>query len=395
MKRIYLILLISILGLVSSDLFAGNWQRAGQAGASQLLLNPWARTSGWGEAGVACVTGYESMHLNVAGLAFTKKLEVGFNNTQYLVGSGLQINAAALAIRVGENSVLGAMVNVFNWGEIEKTSEAMPEGGFGTYKPGYATIGLSYAREFSNSIFGGITIKMLNEHIDNLKSSGFAIDAGIQYITGFGKDKAGNRNRDNIHFGITMKNVGTTMKYTGDGMTFVGFSPTGTSMSVENRSQEYELPSLIKIGFSYHIRLAPKVDEEEDVVYSNHNLAIALNFTSNSFTKDQFHVGLEYSFMEYLFLRAGYTYESGIESVDKRTTWFTGPSVGITLQAPLKKREGGKSSSRLSDGSSPKKAVYGLNTTSVSTRPVLGVDYSYRFTEIMGGVHTFGLRVTM
>ena len=394
MKRIYLILLISILGLVSSDLFAGNHQRAGQAGASQLLVNPWARTTGWGEAGVACVTGYESMHLNVAGLAFTKKLEVGFNNSQYLVGTGLQVNAAALAIRVGENSVLGAMVNVYNWGEIEKTNEYMPEGGFGTYKPGYATIGVSYAREFSNSIYGGITIKMLNEHTDNIKSSGFAIDAGIQYITGFGKYKD-IRNRDNIHFGITMKNVGTTMKYTGDGMTFVGFSPTGTLMSVENRSQEYELPSLIKIGLSYHIRLAPKVDEEEDVVYSNHNLAIALNFTSNSFTKDQFHVGIEYSFMEYLFLRAGYTYEKGLYSVSDCTTWFNGPSAGITLQAPLKKREGGKSSSRLSDGSSPKKAIYGLNTTSVSTRPVLAIDYSYRFTNIMGGVHTFGLRVTM
>ncbi|MBR3946593.1 MAG: PorV/PorQ family protein [Bacteroidales bacterium] len=394
MKRIYLILLISILGLVSSDLFAGNHQRAGQAGASQLLVNPWARTTGWGEAGVACVTGYESMHLNVAGLAFTKKLEVGFNNSQYLVGTGLQVNAAALAIRVGENSVLGAMVNVYNWGEIEKTNENMPEGGFGTYKPGYATIGVSYAREFSNSIYGGITIKMLNEHTDNIKSSGFAIDAGIQYITGFGKYKD-IRNRDNIHFGITMKNVGTTMKYTGDGMTFVGFSPTGTLMSVENRSQEYELPSLIKIGLSYHIRLAPKVDEEEDVVYSNHNLAIALNFTSNSFTKDQFHVGIEYSFMEYLFLRAGYTYEKGLHSVNDCTTWFSGPSAGISLQAPLKKREGGKSSSRLSDGSSPKKAIYGLNTTSVSTRPVLAIDYSYRFTNIMGGVHTFGLRVTM
>ena len=191
-------------------------------------------------------------------------------------------------------------------------------------------------------------------------ANGFAFDAGIQYITGFGKDKAGNRKRDNLHFGITMKNVGTTMKYSGDGMSFVGLSPTGTSMSVENRSQEFELPSLIKIGFSYHIKLAAKVDEEEETVYSNHNLAIALNFTSNSFTNDQFHIGLEYSFMEYLFIRGGYTYEKGLYSVDNCMTAFSG-----------------------------------LNTTSCSTRPVIGVDYSYRFTNVFGGVHTFGLRVTM
>ncbi|MBR4584935.1 MAG: PorV/PorQ family protein [Bacteroidales bacterium] len=381
MKRIYLVSILLILSLISTDLFAGNWQRAGQAGASQLLVNPWARSSGFGEANVACVTGYESMHLNVAGLAFTKKLEVGFNNSQYFEGSGIQVNAAALAVRVGENSVLGAMVDMFNWGEIIRTTENLPEGGIGTFKPGYTVIGLSYAREFSNSIYGGITVKMINEHIDNLSANGFALDAGIQYITGFGKDKAGNRNRDNIHFGITMKNVGTTMKYSGDGMSFVGVSPTGTSMSVENRSQEYELPSLIKIGFSYHIRLAAKIDEDDETVYSNHNLAIALNFTSNSFTKDQFHIGLEYSFMEYLFIRAGYTYEKGLYSVSDCTTAFSGPSAGITLQAPLKKKEEG--------------AKYGLNTTSVSTRPVIGVDYSYRFTNILGGVHTFGLRVTM
>ncbi|MCF0207707.1 MAG: PorV/PorQ family protein [Bacteroidales bacterium] len=382
MKRIYLIsiILVSVLGLVSTDLSAGNWQRAGSAGASQLLINPWARSSSWGGANVACVTGYESMHLNVAGLAFTKKLEVGFNNSQYLVGSGIQVNAAALAYRVGENSVLGASVEAFSWGEIDKTSELMPEGGFGTYKPGYTVIGLSYAREFSNSIFGGITVKIINEHIDNLKASGFALDAGIQYITGFGKDKAGNRIRDNIHFGITMKNVGTTMKYTGDGMSFVGVSPTGTSMSVENRSQEFELPSLIKIGFSYHVKLAPKIDEDE-TVYSNHNLAIALNFTSNSFTKDQFHIGLEYSFMEYLFVRGGYTFEKGLYSVSDCTTAFSGPSLGVSVQAPLKKKEEG--------------TRYGVNTTSSNTRPVIGFDYSYRFTNILGGVHTFGVRITM
>jgi len=381
MKRIYVILLITVIGLISTDLFAGNWQRAGQAGASQLLINPWARSSGFGDANIACATGYESMHLNVAGLAFTKKLEVGFNNSQYFVGAGIQVNAAALAVRVGENSVLGAMVEAFNWGEIEKTSEAMPEGGFGTFKPGYTVIGLSYAREFSNSIFGGITVKLINEHIDNLSANGFAFDAGIQYITGFGKDKAGNRKRDNLHFGITMKNVGTTMKYSGDGMSFVGLSPTGTSMSVENRSQEYELPSLIKIGFSYHVKLAAKVDEEDETVSSDHNLAIALNFTSNSFTNDQFHIGLEYSFMEYLFIRAGYTYEKGLYSVDNRMTTFSGPSAGISLQAPLKKKEEG--------------TKYGLNTTSSSTRPVIAVDYSYRLTFPFGGVHTFGLRVTM
>lgn len=382
MKRIYLIsLLLTIaMGLVSVDMIAGNWQRAGQAGASQLLINPWARSSGWGDANVACVIGAEGIHQNVAGLAFTKKTELTYTNSQYFVGTGIQVNSAALSTRIGDAGALGVSVEAFNWGEIEKTTEALPDGGIGTYKPSYTVIGLSYAREFSNSIYGGLTVKLINETMSDVKSSGFALDAGIQYITGFGKDKAGNRKRDNLHFGITLKNVGTTMKYSGDGMAFVGLSPTGTSMSVENRSQEFELPSLIRIGFSYHVKLAPKVDEEEEIVTSDHNLAIALNFTSNSFTNDQFNIGVEYGFREYLFLRAGYTYEKGLHTMS-RTTVFTGPSAGITLQCPLKKKT--------------ESTVYGTSSTESHVRSVLAIDYSYRFTNPFGGVHTFGVRVSL
>jgi len=51
MKKIYGILLaIFLVGLVSFPsqyAAAGNKDRSGQAGASELLINPWARSSGW------------------------------------------------------------------------------------------------------------------------------------------------------------------------------------------------------------------------------------------------------------------------------------------------------------------------------------------------------------
>jgi hypothetical protein len=57
---------------------AGNEQRAGQAGASELLINPWARSSGWGGANTAGIKGLEALNLNVAGTAFTKKNRINF-----------------------------------------------------------------------------------------------------------------------------------------------------------------------------------------------------------------------------------------------------------------------------------------------------------------------------
>jgi hypothetical protein len=371
MKNLYLITILTATAamLISTAVFAGNEQRAGSNGASELQINPWARSSGWGDANVACVVGLEGMYQNIAGMAMTRKTELAFTNTQWLVGSGVVINSGGFATKVGETGVLGLSIMNLNWGDIEITTDALPEGGIGTYTPTFTTIALGYAREFSNSIYGGISVKMINESIFNLNASGFALDAGIQYVTGLGKDKAGNRNRDNLKFGITMKNVGSTMKYTGDGMSFTGFSPNGTSMTIEQRSQVFELPSLIKIGFSYSVRLAPKVDEVNETVSSAHNLTIAANFTANSYTKDQYHFGLEYGFREYFFLRGGYIYEDGITDAnpDMRTTAFTGPTAGMTLQVPVNKEN----------------------------KSLLGIDYSYRFTNPFGGVHTFGVRVTL
>ncbi|HNQ69301.1 MAG TPA: hypothetical protein PKN32_13045, partial [Bacteroidales bacterium] len=177
------------------------------------------------------------------------------------------------------------------------------------------------------------------------------------------------RNRDNLRFGITMKNVGSTMKYTGDGMSFMGFSSNGTSMTIEHRSQEFEMPSLIKIGFSYSFRLAPKVDAVSETVSSDHNLVIAANFTANSFSKDQIHFGMEYGFKDIFFLRGGYIYEKGIigSDVDSRSTAFTGPAAGMSLQVPVNKEN----------------------------KSVMAIDYSYRFTNPFRGVHTFGVRITL
>ena len=51
----------------TTNLFAGNPDRVGSAGASQLLINPWARSSGMGGSNIASVKGLESLYGNVAG----------------------------------------------------------------------------------------------------------------------------------------------------------------------------------------------------------------------------------------------------------------------------------------------------------------------------------------
>jgi hypothetical protein len=165
-----------------------------------------------------------------------------------------------------------------------------------------------------------------------------------------------------------MKNVGPTMRFKGDGLSFRGaVPPNNIVMTVEQRSADFELPSLIMIGAMYDFFIAQKVDTVADKIRSDHRISLAGNFTSNSFTKDQYHAGLEYSFKEIVMIRGGYVYEKGISKYDTRTTCFTGPTVGVSVQIPLSKEKGS----------------------------TFSIDYSYRDTNPFNGVHSIGAKITL
>jgi len=341
------IILSAIATTLVFSLYAGNEQRAGQAGASELLINPWARSTGWGEANTSCVRGLEAQFLNVAGMAFTRKTELLFTRTELMQGSDVSVNAFGFSQKVGETGVLGVSVIAIDFDEIDVTTVFQPDGTGSTYHPQYTNIAVSYAKEFSNSIYGGLTVKVISESIADLTASGVAFDAGVQYVTG---------KTEQIKFGITMKNVGPTMKYNGDGMSFRGQPSTGVIMTVEQRSQDFELPSLVKIGASYDLNFG-----------LDHKLIVAANFTSNSFTRDQYHGGLQYAYKDLLILRGGYVYEEGINDDAERATVYTGPTAGVSIQIPLNKEIGSNFS----------------------------LDYSYRTTNPFNGTHSIGVRVAL
>jgi hypothetical protein len=345
MKKYLSILIIASIGLGSA--LAGNPDRAGSAGASQLLINPWAASNGLAGANMASALGLESTFLNVAGLAFIGQTELISANSIYLGGTGIYINSVGFGTRIGSSAVLGFTVTSMNFGDIGITTEDLPEGGIGDFSPAFSNIGISLAKEFSNSIYAGFTLRIIGESISNVKASGVAFDAGIRYVTG---------EDDRLRFGIALRNVGAPMRYAGDGLTITG-SPQGSdqSLTVLMRSERYELPSLLNIGLGY------------DVV-KNDNMVIEMNgqFTSHSFTKDQFGFGTEARFGDNFSLRAGYLYESGVLSDDDRSTIYTGPTAGLSLKVPA-----------------------GSNGSEIA------VDYSYRTTNPFNGTHTIGLKITI
>jgi hypothetical protein len=360
MKKIKLIIL-AIATSYSVNVIAGNEDRAGEAGAPQLLINPWTNSVGWGGANTASAVGLEAMSLNIAGLAFTKKTELLVNHKRYFSGSDVGINSFGFSQRVGETSVIGLSIMSMDFGDIDVTTVDKPEGQIGTFAPKLTIMDVGFAKNFSNSISGGIGVRIITESIANVSSRGFAFDAGIRYVAG---------ENDEIKFGIALKNVGPTMKASGDGLSFVEVNDnTGNSITStqDHRAAEYQLPSLLNIGVSYDFYISPKMDTTSKKITADHMITGAVNFTSNSFTKDQYRLGAEYSFRQMFKLRAGYVLEQGTWfDSEKRTSANKGPVFGASFIAPLGKK----------------------GTT-------LGFNYAYEMTENFSGTHSIGIRLDL
>jgi hypothetical protein len=346
-KYLSVVLIAAFIVPATVTLKAGNKDRTGQAGATELLINPWARSSGWGSANMSRVRGLEAMWGNVAGTAFTGRTQLIFANTQWLKGTGTNIMAFGFNQHVGETGTLGIQVMSMTFGEIDITTVDNPDEPQGTYKPNLMNIGLSYAKAFSNSIYAGVLIKVISESIADVSAVGVAIDAGIQYVTGA---------QEQISFGIALKNVGPKMNYSGDGLSIRTMLSGQDDMStLEQRSMSFEMPAQLNIGAAYDF-LFPK----------DYRLTLAGNFTSNSFSRDQFSGGLEFSLKDYVQLRGGYTYEQGMfeNTLDMENTNINnGISAGLSVQVPLKKESGS----------------------------YIGIDYSYRESKAFSGNHSIGI----
>jgi hypothetical protein len=339
-----------VVFLFSNAILAGNEDRAGSAGSSELLINPWAQSAGWASAGISSVNCLEAIFLNVAGLAYSDKTEIQFSRTNWLgTISGIGLNSAGFAQKVGESGVLGISFMSMNYGDIQITTTELPEGGIGTFSPSSMNFNIAYAKKFSSSISGGLNLKVVSQSISNVRAQGVAIDAGIRYITG---------ENENIKFAISLKNVGPPMSFSGDGLSLDMLNPsTSISIGMKQRVSSFELPSQLNIGASYDFNF-----NESNV------LTLASTFSANSFSRDQWRGGLKYTLTSekaIFSIVGGYVYESSLFNVEEVATALSGPSGGFSFQFP-----------------------FGSGNSKV------GVDYCYR-QSVLGGMHTVGARINI
>jgi hypothetical protein len=333
--------------------FAGNPDRQGEAGAYELLMNPWVRSGALNSLNASNIGGIEAMMVNVAGIARINRWEVGFAQTNWLRPSSIKINALGLAIKVGKSGTIGLSLMSLDFGDIKVTTTSTPEGTGATYSPSFSNIGIGYAHTFGNKISVGILFRGISEAIQDLDAFGFALDAGVQYVTG---------ENDNFKFGISLRNIGGPMSFGGDGLSVQLNSSENTALTFDQRLTRYELPSQLHIGISYDFI-------SSDVLTTTP----ILNFTSNSFGRDELGVGLEVKITQYFALRGSLKHELGgpfkpfgyTDSDDENRSAHTGLAGGVSVSIPLNKKTDSK----------------------------LSIDYGYKHSDPFQGTHQFGARL--
>lgn len=376
MVKYYLTLGLACL-LMAPVAMAGNDNKRGQAGATELLINPWARSTGMAGSNAAWVKGVESLNINPAGLVGISNFELNFSNTQYLLGSGVNVNALGFGQRVGDG-VLGASVVSYSLGEFFETTYFLPDGTGNTFSPSYINIAASYARTFSEILSAGLTTRIINQAVPNAGATGVSIDAGVQY-NGTGVLKG-------FKIGVALRNIGPKMNYTGDGLNRSGRidnNPSPSSpylLSIKNIANEFDMPALYNLGFAYEWGL-----DGSDSSSSDHYLVPSYTFVSNSFTADQHLMGVEYRWRNVLALRAGYSLSQNVISNLPETDIHWGPTAGLSLDVPYDWFLG--ANNNVADETDGVKAAKSSRS--------FGLDFSYRSSRVYGGTYALGLVVKL
>lgn len=312
MKNKYLnILVIIILFTFVNSMFAGPKNKYGLSAARELLIPVGSVSTALGGSNLASVSGVDALYWNPSGLSSLngKMAEVLFSNQIYI--ADIHVNYFAGAYKIPNIGTLALSIKALDFGDIPVTTANNPEGTGETYSPTYLTGGLSYARAMTDRISFGATAKVIYNKISRETSTGFAFDFGLNYnVIGSG-----------LRFGVALKNLGPSMTFSGPDLEQF-FQPPGTPAGTpqEPRSislADFELPTALSLGISYDFKL----DQRNNIMANG-------TFQNNSFSTDDFNLGLEYNFNKLVYLRGGYQLSS--DNSDDKT--FTGATFGAGLR---------------------------------------------------------------
>jgi len=269
-------------------------QKVGSTSMQFLKVMPVARATALGEAYSVWASGAEAVFWNPGGVARVNGHEISTTYIDWLFDT--QQGAISYALSLGDLGALGFQFQYVDFGIFEETSNARPfindPNGPGltgrTFRPFSYLMGVTYARYLTDRFSVGFAVKFVHESLFDGQqvavispgfsgnvdtwANGILFDFGIRYNTGF----------RSVHVATSVQNFGADVRFARES------SP---------------VPLLFRFG------IAADLLGENALLVSGHqgsSLRTAFDIFHPNDYSQQAHIGLEYEFDGFLFVRAGY-----------------------------------------------------------------------------------------
>lgn len=253
-----------------------------------LLIEPSARFTAIGNAGVSAGEGLDGVYYNPATAGRITRLEFQLTHIDWFAGIRYDYVAAAIPFKTWGTGF--ATLSSLNSGEIDVRTVSQPLGTGERYSVSNVALGLGFARSISERFSAGLQIKYFQETVWHSSAGTVTFDVGTVYRI----------RPDGLHIGSSISNFGTSAKFSGRDLriTYDGDpSRAGDNGALpgERFVQAYPVPVLFRVGVGLPWRPAPdwRIWASVEANHPNSN-------------PESVSGGVEATFRDLIAIRAGY-----------------------------------------------------------------------------------------
>ncbi len=287
LKKITLLsILVLLVGYLNRPAYCQS--KTGTAIGQFLKIEPSARIAGMGNAGTALNDELMAAYYNPAALGgLTSDIEVQFTHSLWL--AELSYNYAAAALVKGANRFKFSLTSLSS-DEIRVRTVRQPHGTGERYTVQDIALGLTYARQITQSFNAGLELTYLQERIWHSTMDAFMMNFGMQYRIG----------KKGPYIGGSVSNFGVQAQMEGRDFR-IRFDPdpdlhgTNNALPAELYTEQYPLPVMFRAGISYPWEISERQE-----------LMVTINAYHPSDNTESISFGGEWTFMDILSLRGGY-----------------------------------------------------------------------------------------
>jgi len=301
------ILFLGLLLVLTGAGSAHAQSKTGTAFGDFLLIEPSARATGMGNAGVTLLDDLQGVYYNPAAIAEVSQWGASFSHSEWL--AGINYNYASVGIPLGKIGNGFFSLTALSSGDMEVRTVEHPLGTGEQFHVTDIAVGGGYGLRVTDRFSAGIEARFVQETIWHTSASTVVLNMGTVYRLA----------DEGLHLGASISNFGTDARFTGRDLDVTfdqdpNVNGDNSTLPASQLTDAFPLPVLFRVGVSLPRRLG-----------SDGRILMALDAFHPADNTESVSLGGEYAYKKAFSVRAGY-----------QNLFQQDSEVGLTLGAGLK-----------------------------------------------------------